>query len=237
MVPARWGSCRLPGKPLANIGGLSLIEHVRRRVVATGLFERVIVATDDSRIAAEITRWCGEVVVTGPQPSGTHRVAEAASRLGPPPDLIVNVQGDQPLIGSDSLAPMLGRSLLGVDVITACAPYNGVPADPSLVKVWVSEEGLATDFSRQPRTNTSHRHHVGLYGFRPEALYRAAQAPISPRCRSEQLEQLAWMDHGMRIAVACVPGRPTAIDTAEQLHALRSRFASGELRVPSLRDP
>ena len=222
---------------MADIGGLSLVEHVRRRVVATDLFERVIVVTDDRRIASEITRWCGEVVITGPQPSGTHRVAEAASTLGPLPDLVVNVQGDQPLISSAEMRPLLGRSLVGVDVITASTRYCGDPTDPALVKVWVSEAGIATDFSRQPRTNTSHRHHVGLYGFRPDALSRAVHAPISQRCRYERLEQLAWMDHGMRIAVVAVPGTPTAIDTSEQLEALRLRFASGELRVPSLRDP
>ena len=231
VIPARMGSRRLPGKALADVGGLPMVVHVWRRVAGSGLFDRVVVGTDDDRIAAAVVDGGGEAVITGPAPSGTHRVASVAAELGASD--VVNVQGDQPLVPVEALQAVV-RGLRRASMATVAAPLVGDPADAALVKVTV-DGGLARDFSRAPLDGALH--HVGIYGFAGGALDLAVAAPSTGRARSEDLEQLAWMDAGLPIAVEGIASAPGGIDTAEQLDLLRSRFDAGLERLPDLPRP
>ena len=224
VIPARWGSSRIPGKAVAELGGVPLVVHVWRRVVGSGLFDRVVVATDDERVAAVC-----DAVMTGPAVSGTHRVAQIAGDA----DVVVNVQGDQPLVAADALAAAV-RGLERAPIATVAAPYVGDPENRALVKVAVAG-GLATTFTRKATANALH--HVGIYAFAGEALHRAVAAPRTDRTLAEDLEQLAWMDAGIPIAVEAIAFAPPAIDTIEQLQALQSRFDRGLERVPEHPDP
>lgn len=227
VIPARLGATRLPGKPLADVAGLPLVVHVWRRVAGSGCFDRVLVATEDRAIAEVVWADGGDAVVTGPAASGTHRVAVAARGLAA--SLVVNVQGDLPTIGVDALEAVV-RGLDRASIATVCAPLAGDPEERAVVKVAVDPTGLATNFSRLPWTGA--HEHVGIYGFSAESLQWAAACPPSPRSRAEDLEQLAWMDGGLAIAVDRIAVAPRGIDTPEQLDALRARFQRGLERVP-----
>lgn len=219
VLPARWASTRLPGKVLADLGGRSMLEQVWRRVVASGCFDRVLIATDHPRVLEAALGFGAEAVLTGPQPSGTHRVA----RVTPPDVAVVNVQADQPLLDPAHLVRLV--ELVGqAPVATLCAPLLGDPCDPAVVKVTV-RDGRAVAFSRRPLPAA--RVHVGLYAFAPGQVHRCAAVPRSARAREEDLEQLAWMDAGVAIAVGEVDRCGPAVDTPAQLAAVREELTSG----------
>lgn len=207
--------------------------HVWRRVAGTGLFDRVFVATDDPRIEAAVAAHDGEAVLTGTALSGTHRVAMVAAEVGS--TVVVNVQGDLPLISIDAIE-MAVSGLARARIGTVSAPLVGDRDNPALVKVEVDGEGIATRFSRRAFSDDAQQH-VGVYAFTAGALDRASTAPVSERSHAEGLEQLAWMDAGLSIAVGRIASAPSAIDTGEQLEALRSRFDAGHAGVPDPPDP
>lgn len=224
VIPARMGSRRLPGKPLADLDGLPMIEHVRRRASRSASVERVLVATDDPRIAEVVRCHGGEAVLTGPASSGTHRVALAVGELDAP---VVNVQGDMPLLDPahvDAVAGLLDARA-GIATLGARWPEGAPLDDPALVKVLDGP-----DFTR--RSVPGALLHVGIYGFAPGALMRAVEAPRSRRCVDEDLEQLAWIDAGMRVVVGAVGRASPSVDTPGQLEALRARFERGDLPNP-----
>lgn len=213
VIPARMGSRRLPGKALAPIAGLPMVEHVRRRALRAARAERIVVATDDARIAEMVRGHGGEAVLTGPAPSGTHRVAlAAAAHPGP----VVNVQGDMPLLEPAHVDAVIALLDGGAEIATLSAPWpaGASQADPALVKVIPGP-----DFQRAPAEGA--RLHVGIYGFGPGVLARAAAAPRSARAAREDLEQLAWLDAGLRVVVGRVDAAPPSVDTPEQLEAVR----------------
>lgn len=225
VIPARYASERLPGKPLLSETGKPLIQHVYERARKARLPGDVVVATDDARIYAAVRGFGGKVVMTAARhPSGTDRVAEAARRL--PHTLIVNVQGDEPEIDPgliDRVAAAL-RDDRRADWVTAARPVPGSPGlrDPSVVKVVADRDGYALYFSRSviphargadvpPRALV----HVGIYGFRREALARFSETPPSPLERTERLEQLRALELGMRIRVLETRRASRSIDTPE----------------------
>jgi 3-deoxy-manno-octulosonate cytidylyltransferase (CMP-KDO synthetase) len=248
IIPARFGSTRLPGKPLSDIHGKPMIQHVYERAARAQCLDLVLVATDDERVAAAVRGFGGEVAMTSPHhESGTDRLAEAVDRTDA--TIVVNVQGDEPLLDptgievavaalqDDADAPMATLSLPLLDVREMLSP--------SVVKVVVGEKGDALYFSRSPipfvRSPKGSvadaaqaaialgiaRKHVGLYAYRREALLRFACYPPSPLERAEGLEQLRALHHGMRIRVAALPGRGEAfaVDTPEDLERVRSLLA------------
>jgi len=226
VIPARWASTRLPGKPLLDVAGVPLVERVRRRVARARLPDRVVVATDDARVCEVVERAGGEVVLTGPCSSGTHRVYQVARDLAA--DLVVNVQGDQPLVPPEHVDRVVRRLRAGAGIATLAAvlPPAVDPADPAVVKVTRTASGWALDFSRRaiPPGGPWLRH-IGIYGFRREALEAAMSLPRSRRERAEDLEQLRWLDGGLPIWVDLVEeGECAAVDTPEQLAALRARL-------------
>jgi 3-deoxy-manno-octulosonate cytidylyltransferase (CMP-KDO synthetase) len=227
VIPARWASSRFPGKPLAEIAGEPMIAHVVRRASEAATVGHVIVATDDDRIARAAESAGAEAVVTGECPSGTDRVAAAvASRTEW--DIIVNVQGDEPLLSGDNI-DVLVRGMVtreGAPIATLCRPLDRERAeDPNAVKVVRDARGAALYFSRSlipyPR-HAEHaealwRLHLGVYCFRREALTNFVSLPPSPLERAEGLEQLRALEHGIPILVFDAPHPAFGVDAPDDL--------------------
>lgn len=244
IVPARYASSRLPGKPLLRRTGKYVIQHVLERLASVRGLDRVLVATDDSRIFEAVRGFGGEAVMTSPShPSGSDRVAEAAR--GIECDVVLNMQGDEPEIAPSSVEALLSvMEPPGVLMGTLACPISD-PAefvDPSKVKVVCDVRGDALYFSRAPIPHgvfegTSHApvasgqtpagrplRHVGLYGFRRDFLFAFAALPPTPLERQERLEQLRALEHGHAIRVGWVDGHPPGIDTPGDYEAFVGRW-------------
>ncbi len=224
VIPARLASIRFPGKVLARATGKYLVEHVHERVKGCAGIDRVILATDSEEVRRACVSFGAEVVMTSPDhASGTDRVAEVARGLSH--DLIINVQGDEPLIEHDDLQRL--RNLFGDGVVmTTLVARRTDPAgfaDPNIVKAVVAENGNALYFSRSP-TPYSPPHaavvewnqHIGIYAYRREFLLMLSQLPATLLEKRERLEQLRVLENGFRIRVGVTPHRHLGIDTEEE---------------------
>lgn len=235
IIPARYGSRRLPGKPLSDIHGKPLIQYVWERARLARTVDRVLVATDDERIARAARGFGATVVMTSSDcASGSDRVAEAARDLDGP--VVVNVQGDEPMLDPaavDAAVEAL-RSDPGAGVGTPAAPLR--PGDrerPDVVKVVCDARGRALYFSRapipwqrEPGVEPPARRHLGVYAYRREVLMRLAELPPAPLEVAEGLEQLRALHHGIAIAVAAVEEVETvAVDTPADLERVRALLA------------
>ena len=237
-------STRLPGKPLADICGTPMIVHVWRRASEAALGP-VIVACAEREIAAAIEAAGGQAVLTrADHPSGSDRIFEAVSRFDPQRrhDVVVNVQGDLPLIAPAAiraaLAPLADPA---VDIATLAAPIESDEerGNPSVVKIaagFAPGVGVARAlyFSRlpEPHGGGAHYHHIGLYAYRRAALERYVALPPSPLEKRESLEQLRALEAGMRIDVALVDSVPFGVDTPADLARARELMAA-RLSAPS----
>ena len=203
IIPSRYASTRLPGKPLRMIAGETLVHRVYERAVLAKLSDIVIVATDNEKIESEVKSFGGRVMMTSPDhPTGTDRLAEVAASL-PDYDIVVNVQGDEPFINPDvidSLAKMLAERD-DLDMTTAAAPLKEDEYDdPSAVKVVVNQKGEALYFSRSlipyPRNEFSvpPLKHVGIYAYRRDFLLAYAGMKQTPLEKTESLEQLRALE-------------------------------------------
>jgi 3-deoxy-manno-octulosonate cytidylyltransferase (CMP-KDO synthetase) len=227
VIPARYASSRLPGKPLLRETGKYLIQHVYERACAASA-EIAVVATDDARILNAVREFGGRVVMTrSDHPTGTDRIAEVAGRLDA--DVIVNLQGDEPLIdlASLNLLPDLLRQDPDADVATLAVPIATADQyrDPNCVKVVCDGQGRALYFSRSPipyvregqpdfgRRPPLFLQHLGLYAYRRDFLLRFAQLPPEPLEESEKLEQLRVLAVGKRISVGVVQHAGRGVDT------------------------
>ncbi len=225
VIPARMASTRLPGKPLADIGGAPMIVRVWERASLAALPGRVVVATDDARIAGAVQAVGGEAVMTrADHASGSDRVWEVAAATEA--EVIVNVQGDEPFV-DPALIDAVARAALepGVDVATAGAPLADPEAPPSVVRVAVDGEGRALSFSRKTPTEGRALHHVGIYAYRRAALEAFTGLEPSPGERRERLEQLRLHERGFRFRVVEIDGLPLSVDTPEELAEARARWA------------
>jgi 3-deoxy-manno-octulosonate cytidylyltransferase (CMP-KDO synthetase) len=229
VIPARYASTRFPGKPLADIAGKPMVVRVCERAAQSGA-AGVHVATDDARIAEAVRRHGHDVVMTrADHLSGTDRLAEAAAVLKlRDDDVVVNVQGDEPLI-SPALIRQVADALSDCEMSTACHAIHDKPslASPNVVKVVLDARGYALYFSRSqipyPREGggTCYRH-AGIYGYRVGFLKRFASLQPSPLEKTEALEQLRVLWHGYRIAVAVsAEDIPPGVDTPQDLDAVR----------------
>jgi 3-deoxy-manno-octulosonate cytidylyltransferase (CMP-KDO synthetase) len=237
VVPARYASTRLPGKPLLDETGRPLIQHVVEAARRARRLDRVIVATDDARIADAVRRFGGEVALTrADHPSGTDRVAEVAANL-PRARIIVNLQGDEPEISPEALDRVVG--LLEADpdapMATLATPIRdeAVYRDPSCVKAVFGANGRALYFSRSPVP--FHRDgppadgplgflHLGLYAYRRDFLLSLAALPPSPLEQAERLEQLRVLEAGYPIALGLVDEPSVGIDTPEDYRRFVARW-------------
>lgn len=233
IIPARLAASRLPGKPLADIGGRPMIVHVLARAEAAGLGP-VFVATDSEEIRAAVAVAGGRAVMTrADHLSGSDRIFEALNRVDPDRTcrIVINVQGDLPTLVPTDLAAALGPLAdPGVDIATLAAEIRE-PAErtnPNVVKVVgspISPERLrALYFTRAtaPYGDGPLFHHIGLYAYRRDALARFVSLPPSPLERREKLEQLRALEAGMRIDVTIVDSVPLGVDTPEDLAAARA---------------
>lgn len=251
IIPARYASSRLPGKPLLEIGGLPMVQHVYQRALDSGAAS-VTVATDDQRIADVANGFGARVCMTrSDHPSGSERLAEASELLGlQEEDVVVNLQGDEPLMPPSLLAQVAGllEGDHGADMATLCTRIHTAAElfDPHVVKVVMDSRGNALYFSRAVipwdrdafAINTEelpaqalHYRHLGLYAYRVRFLRHYVGLPICELERMESLEQLRVLWHGGRIHVAesdCLPG--PGVDTAADLERVRGIFEAGSVQ-------
>ena len=231
IIPARFSSTRLPGKPLAMIGDKPMIQHVCER--ASRALPEVWVATDDHRIADAVTAFGGSVMMTSPDHrTGTDRCAEVAMKIAGEDDVIINIQGDMPFISPESiklLCDCFSDPL--TDIATLAAPFARAE-DMQVrhkVKVLVEDDGWVYNFSRTPLKKgtagmddpedwmAKNFKHIGLYGYRYETLMRITKLPQSQSELAESLEQLRWLANGYRIKCAIIPEDTISVDTPEDL--------------------
>jgi 3-deoxy-manno-octulosonate cytidylyltransferase (CMP-KDO synthetase) len=246
VIPARIASTRLPGKPLLSDTGKPLIQHVVEAARRSSRVDRIIVATDDARIAEAVARFGGECVMTRPDhPSGTDRVAEVAAAM-PGARVVINLQGDEPEVSGDALDRVV--SLLDdpdVPMATLATPIRdpAVYRDPACVKVVCSRAGRALYFSRssiphhrdglpEPAPQLAYLH-MGLYAYRRDFLLRLGSLPPSPLEKAEKLEQLRVLEAGFPIAVGFVDEPGVGIDTPEDYRRFVERWRAREARQAS----
>lgn len=246
VIPARYASSRLPGKPLADIGGRPMVLHVLERALQAGA-ESVVVATDDVRVQQAVEAAGYQALMTSPDhQSGTERLVEVAETLGWPDDtLVVNVQGDEPLIDPALIREAARQLVLHGDAVMATLAHpihdHADFVNPNVVKVVADEAGYALYFSRAPipwprdafaaQQAMPHElgalRHIGLYAYRAGFLRTYASLASSPLERYEMLEQLRVLWHGHRISLGITPTAPApGVDTPEDLARVRALFAA-----------
>lgn len=238
IIPARYASTRFPGKPLADLGGMTVIERVYRQ--ASIELDDVWVATDDSRIFSAVESFGGKVVMTSPDHrSGTDRCREAYDNIGSDADVIINIQGDEPFI-----APLQLRQIkacfddAATDIATLVRPFpasGSIEAleNPNSPKVAVGADGRALMFSRsvipfirgieRSQWPSSHQFytHIGMYAYRAKALHEITLLQPSPLELAESLEQLRWLENGYTIKVGVSDTLTIGIDTPDDLESAR----------------
>lgn len=234
IIPSRYASTRFPGKPLALLGGKTVVQRVYERV--SKVFTDVCVATDDDRIATAVRDFGGNVVMTSSSHrSGTDRCCEAADKLGLQPDVVVNVQGDEPFIETSQLESVI-RCFddEATDIATLVKPFAATDgwealSNPNSPKVVVDNDNNAIYFSRSvipylrgvPQQEWLLHHtyykHIGLYAYRMNVLHEICTMPQGQLEVAESLEQLRWLQAGYRIKVGYTQVETVGIDTPEDL--------------------
>ncbi len=228
IIPARYSSTRLPGKPLKDICGKPMIRHVYERACEASLVDSVIVATDDRRIVDAVKGFGGNAVLTSPDhPSGTDRAAEVAENIDC--DIVINIQGDEPLIVPGIIDEIAGVLVEDPSQVMSTGCYRVMDRNqfqnPNVVKVVCDEQGYALYFSRSlipyPRDEARFEvyEHIGVYGYRKDFLMRYVTFGETPLSRTESLEQLRAMEKGYRIRVVKTRHDYAAlsVDTQEDL--------------------
>jgi 3-deoxy-manno-octulosonate cytidylyltransferase (CMP-KDO synthetase) len=253
LIPARYSSTRLQGKVLAPIAGKPMVQHVYQRTVEADCFDEVIVATDDERVAEAVRAFGGVVRMTDARhQSGTDRIAEVAAESDY--DVIVNVQGDEPLIDPEAIVaavqPFRSEPGLRMGTIATRIRDTQEHLEPSTVKVVVDRAGFALYFSRaaipyfridgpQPSPDAPRQHpcglwplkHIGLYVYTRETLLWLAGLPRTPLEQTEGLEQLRALESGCPIRVVEVDYSPIGVDTQENLETVRRLVEEADTSV------
>ena len=240
IIPARFASTRFPGKPLAMLGGRTVIQRVYEQ--ATAILEEAYVATDDERIYQTVEQFGGRAVMTrSDHKSGTDRIEEAAEKIGTQADVIINIQGDEPFIQQSQIEtlmhlfddPTTQIGTLGKRFETIEAAQN-----PNSPKIVTDKRGFALYFSRSiiPYIRGKEQcewlqhfpflKHLGLYAYRREVLREVTLLPQSPLEIAESLEQLRWLENGYRIRVGLTDVETVGIDTPEDLQRAEAFLAS-----------
>ena len=242
IIPARYGSTRFPGKPLADIGGKSMIQRVLEQCKQASSLDKIVVATDDERIEEAVRQLGVEVVMTRTDhPSGTDRCWEAYDRLiadglipGDSSDYILNIQGDEPFIDPaqiDELAAILDGT---VELATQMASVDSAAMlhDPKEAKIVINSQNEALYFSRSPvpflwgvepdqwHMNHAYHRHVGLYAYRADVLEKITQLPLSLLERAESLEQLRWLEAGYRIKLVSTNFQTPSVDSPADIEKI-----------------
>jgi len=234
IIPARYASTRFPGKPLADLRGKPVLRWVYERVA--GLLDRVVVATDDERIADAVGEWGGEVLLTSPaHPSGTDRCLEAYLKLQTDYDVLINIQGDEPFIHPSQIE-LLKTAFQNpsTQIATLVKPFSSDDDfenlfNPNTPKVLLNSRGQAIYFSRSiiPYIRGKHHtewlkshvfyKHIGIYAYKPQVLKEITALPPSILEKAESLEQLRWIENGYTIQAMITNEETIGIDTPEDL--------------------
>ena len=230
IIPARYSSSRFPGKPLADICGTPMIQHVYERVKQSKNLCDVIVATDDDRIFECVKNFGGQVVMTSSElPNGTSRCEQAARFYGKDVDAVINIQGDEPLLDPlmiDEVAELLTD---GNEYVTLCKELTSDFENPNTVKVVMSQDNYALYFSRslipykRNKSTLPIYQHIGIYGYSLDFLKKYVTLPATPLSDAESLEQLKVLEHGYRIKVGITncKGESLGVDTPEDLEKVK----------------
>ena len=231
IIPARYASTRFPGKPLAMLGGRTVIQRVYEQAAA--VLEEAYVATDDERIFKAVEEFGGQVVMTRQDhKSGTDRIEEAAEKIGTQADVIINIQGDEPFIQKSQIETL--KSLFenpDTQIGTLGKKFESIEAvtNPNSPKIVTDKNGFALYFSRSviPYIRGKEQaewlqhfpflKHLGLYAYRRDVLRQITQLPQSPLEMAESLEQLRWLENGYRIRVGLTDVETVGIDTPDDL--------------------
>ncbi|MEN9573954.1 MAG: hypothetical protein RL514_1809 [Verrucomicrobiota bacterium] len=241
IIPARFASTRFPGKPLHPIAGQSLIQRVIQRCQLAQSLSEVIVATDDERIAKVARQFCRVELTRADHPSGSDRIAEVATRCAC--DAVVNIQGDEPLI-DPAVIDAVAKALALAEMSTAATAIQNIEEydNPNVVKVVTDVTGRALYFSRRtiPFVRDPAAHpaaaqlaafpflkHLGIYGYRRDALLRLVKFPQSPLEQAERLEQLRALENGIPIAVVRVAYDSVGVDVPADVERVERLLAAG----------
>ena len=252
VIPARYDATRLPGKPLADIAGRPMVEHVYRRAASARGVDAVVVATDDERIVAVVRGFGGIAAMTGAaHRTGTDRIAEVAATLSC--EIVLNVQGDEPLIEPEMIeaviAPLAADPMLEMSTVCVAIADRSDYANPNVVKVVKDRTGRALYFSRSPIPHfrsgppeggpyesvgagfSRPFKHIGLSGYRRTFLLKLATLPQTPLERAESLEQLRALEHGYRIHTVETTYDSIGVDTPEDLERVRRQLLAVSART------
>ena len=239
VIPARHASSRFPGKPLAPIAGKPMIQHVVERVRRAKLPSRIVVATEDERIKTAVEKFGGEAMLTRQDHrTGTDRVAEVATHV--PADIYINVQGDEPLINPGTL-DAVAAAMAEDESIQLATPCSAITQqkeimDPNVVKVVQDFDDNALYFSRAPipwvrdtgaTVAAQHWKHIGLYGYRRDALLEFPTLPPGELERIEQLEQLRWLENGFRIHIVETEYDAVSVDVPADVERVEKLLSAG----------
>jgi 3-deoxy-manno-octulosonate cytidylyltransferase (CMP-KDO synthetase) len=244
VIPARFGSTRLPGKPLVSLAGKPMIQHVYERAKRAQTVHEVLVATDDQRILDAVQAFGGLARMTRPDHrTGTERIAEVA--VHEPGDIFVNVQGDEPLIDPLAIDAAVGALLddppAQVSTVVTMIRHAGDIMDPNVVKAVLDFDDNALYFSRAPipwirdtqqKLHITYWKHLGLYAFQRDALLEYPTLPQGELEKAEQLEQLRWLENGWRIRAAEVPHDAVSIDVPEDIPRVEKLMREGKPTAP-----
>ena len=242
IIPARYASTRFPGKPLAMLGGRTVIQRVYEQ--ATAILDEAYVATDDERIFQAVEQFGGRAIMTrADHKSGTDRIEEAAEKIGTQADVIINIQGDEPFIQKSQIETLMHLfDEPSTQIGTLGKRFESIEAamNPNSPKIVTDKRGFALYFSRsiipyvRGKEQTEwlqhfpYLKHLGLYAYRREVLQEVTQLPQSPLEIAESLEQLRWLENGYRIRVGLTDVETVGIDTPEDLQRAEEFLASRE---------
>ncbi len=240
IIPARYASTRFPGKPLAMLGGRTVIQRVYEQ--ATAILDEAYVATDDERIFQAVEQFGGQAIMTrADHKSGTDRIEEAAEKIGTQADIIINIQGDEPFIQKSQIETLMHLfDEPSTQIGTLGKRFESIEAamNPNSPKIVTDKRGFALYFSRSiiPYVRGKEQSewlqhfpylkHLGLYAYRREVLQEVTQLPQSPLEIAESLEQLRWLENGYRIRVGLTDVETVGIDTPEDLQRAEVFLAS-----------
>jgi len=240
VIPARYGSTRLPGKPLVSLAGKPMVQRVYERAKLAKTAGRVIVATDDERIASKVREFGGEAKITRTDHrTGTERIAEVAAHVDG--KVFVNVQGDEPLLDpaavDAAVTALLEQPVAAIATVAVAIRTPADIMDPNVVKTVLDFEDNALYFSRAPipwvrdsahKTHARHLKHLGLYVFQREALLEYPTLPQGELERLEQLEQLRWLENGWKIRVASVEHDAVSVDVPEDVERVEKLLSRAQ---------
>ena len=232
IIPARYESSRFPGKVLADIKGMSMVERVYKQAIESELLDKTVIATEDSKVVDHVNNFGGEVVLTDANhASGTDRCFEALKKQPEDYDYVINIQGDEPFINPsqiDELARLLDGEAELATLIKKITT-NDELFNMGEVKTVFNEDMEALYFSRQPipyyrsiaeldwLQNHDYYKHIGIYAYRSDILQKISELPVSVLEKAESLEQLRWLENGFRIKLAITEHESVCIDTQEDL--------------------